>query len=410
MITAHASETIGRGLPRVALVVETTRAYGRRILQGIADYVRENGPWLVHTEPRALFDPAPKWLARWKGEGIIARVADERSARMLQNTGIPVVNLKASADTCLGPPPVFNDQQAIGRMGAEHLLERGFTHFGFLGVPGHPPFEGRLAGFRDRVERAGYTCRQSPGRPHSLNRYRDGSFGEEIDFIAGWLAEEPKPLGVMAADDFLGLQLLDACRLARIAVPEEVAVLGVDDETMVCEMACPPLTSIVPDNVRVGREAAALLDRLMHGGSPPAEPLAVPPLGIVTRQSSDVMAIADPLVAKAMQFIRENACNDIQVQDVLRRLVVSPSTLQRRFQKVLGRTLHEAIVSTRLARVKQLLSESQLPLKQIAMRAGFKHVEHMSAVFKQHTGLTLNEYRKQRGHGGAQVFDRRRNG
>jgi LacI family transcriptional regulator len=377
----------------VALVIETTRTYGRRIIEGVASYVRENEPWLLHVEPRALFDLAPRWLARWQGDGIIARVVDAKSAKLLRDTGVPVVNVKASADTCLEPPLVANDQPAIGRLAAEHLLERGFRRFAFVGATGYSWSDGRLEGFQSAIEQAGCPCEQLPKSSQMLRRYRDGLVGEEIQKVAAWLGQLPKPLGVLAADDFLGLELLNACRSSQIAVPEEVAVVGVDNETAICEFSYPPLTSIVPDNVRLGREAAALLDHLMRGKSLPKRQLKIPPKGIVVRQSTDVIAIDDPVVAEAMSYIRETACLGIQVNDVVRQAGVSPATLQRRFHQWMDCSVYDAILNTRLARAKRLLTDTELPLKAIAARCGFKHVEHLCAIFKQKVGRTMKEFR-----------------
>ncbi len=206
----------------------------------------------------------------------------------------------------------------------------------------------------------------------------------------------PKPLGLIACNDFRGIQALDACRRSGIAVPEEVAVVGVDNEELVCTLAYPPLSSVVPDARSIGYEAAALLDRLMRGETAPAAPLSIPPVDVITRLSTDINAIADPDVATAMRFIRERACEGIGVADVLSRVPVSRSVLQRRFRSLLGRSIHGAIAGVRLQRAKQLLIDTDLPLSAIAQRAGFSHVEYLCAAFRQATGLSPGTYRRDR--------------
>lgn len=379
--------------PRVALVIETTRAHGRRILRGIGDYLRENGPWLIHVEPRSLVDAAPDWLSAWDGDGIIARVVDEESAAMLASTGIPVVNLKASASTSLGRADIVCDRHAVGEAAAEHLLQRGFRHFAFIGVPGFAWSDLQFGGFCAAVEAEQCECRRYDRNEEFSYRYRDGSLDEEIDEVAAWLASLPKPLGVLAADDFLGVQILSGCRRAGLPVPDAVGVLGVDNEEPVCQLGYPPLSSVVPDDVRIGREAAALLSGLMRGCARPESQILVPPLGVVTRQSTDVVATDDELVAEAMRFIRERAGRGINVGDVVSAMNVSRSVLQRRFREILNRSVYDIILEIRLDRVKELLSQSRLSLREIAVRAGFRHTEHMNSVFKQKTGWTLGRFR-----------------
>jgi LacI family transcriptional regulator len=199
----------------------------------------------------------------------------------------------------------------------------------------------------------------------------------------------------MACNDFRGIQALDACRRAGIAVPEEVAVIGVDNEELVCKLAYPPLCSVDPGARSIGYEAAALLDRLMRGEPRPAAPLLIPPVGVIARLSTDVNAIADPDVATAMRFIREHACEGIGVDDVLSHVAVSRSVLQRRFRNLLGRSIHAMIASVRLERAKQLLLETDLPLAVIAKRAGYTHGEYLCSAFRQATGFPPGTYRRE---------------
>ncbi len=231
--------------------------------------------------------------------------------------------------------------------------------------------------------------------------HQQSSWEGEVDGAALWIKTLPKPLGVMTGNDPRGIQLLDACRRAGVAVPEEVAVVGVDNDELVCELAYPPLSSVVPDAARIGYEAAALLDRLMKGETAPAAMQTIPPEGLAIRQSSDVTAIADPRLADALRFIRERTCDGIGVDDVLDHLAVSRSVLQRLFRKHCDRTILDTITGVRITHVKQLLTETDMPLADIARRAGFSYMEYLSSTFRRQTGWTLSAFRREfaRQHG-----------
>jgi LacI family transcriptional regulator len=255
--------------------------------------------------------------------------------------------------------------------------------------------EGRLRGFLAAIDGEKQSFAEYRPAGKTLPRYHQKSWDKEVESVGRWVQSLPKPAGIMACNDFRAVQLLDACSRAGVAVPEEAAVIGVDDEEVACEMAYPPLSSVVPNALEIGYEAAATLDLLMRGQKPRESELCIPPVGVVARRSSDAMAIADPLVAQAMQFIHRSACNGINVEDVVTHLAVSRSVLQRRFNDELGRTLHDAILDVRLERVCQLLAGTALPIVEIADRAGFKHVEYLNAVFKKSYEMTPNAYRKQ---------------
>jgi LacI family transcriptional regulator len=212
--------------------------------------------------------------------------------------------------------------------------------------------------------------------------------------LCDWIKNLPKPVGIMACFDILGRQVLEACRQIEAAVPDDVAVVGVDNDELLCELADPPLSSVAPDAHRTGYVAAELLDQLMSGKSVPPHGHFIEPLAVVVRASSDVLAIEDPDVSHAMRFIRERACDGINVQDVLQSVPLSRRVLEGRFRKLVGRTPHEEIDRVRLDRVKELLRESELPLTEIAVRTGYEHVEYLSVVFKKRTGQPPSEYRK----------------
>lgn len=223
------------------------------------------------------------------------------------------------------------------------------------------------------------------------------SWDNEQAQIARWVQSLPRPVGVMACNDMRGQHLLDACQRLDLAVPEETAVIGVDDDAVLCNLCHPPLSSVIPNAQRVGFEAAALLDRLMSGEAAPAAALELPPIGVATRQSSDVLAIDDPGVAGVLRYIREHALAGCSMKDVVKHAGMSRSVLERKFRQYLGHSPQQEIRCVQLKRVKQLLSESDLPLSQIARLAGYEHPEYMNVVFKRDVGVTPGQWRRELG-------------
>lgn len=371
---------------KVALLIETSNAYARGMLQGIVAYLRERGAWSVHLAEHGRGDTPPLWLARWDGDGVIARIENRAIAQALAGLKMPIVDV--SAARLLPKLPWFEtDDEAIARLAAQHFMERGFKNFAFCGNPGFDWSNWRGGYFEKIVRTAGFPIftYQPPAG--------DTDEETEVDHIGHWVASLPKPAGIMACYDFRGRQVLDACRRLGIAVPDEVAVIGVDNDELLCNLSDPPMSSVVPNAHRTGYSAAELLDRLMAGEKPRAEAHFIEPLGVATRQSTDALAIEDANLVRAIRFIRARACEGISVKDVLRAAPQSRRILESRFKKLVGRTPHEEILRVQLDRAKMLLAETELPMAQIAERAGFAHVEYFSAVFKREVGSPPSRYR-----------------
>jgi LacI family transcriptional regulator len=220
---------------------------------------------------------------------------------------------------------------------------------------------------------------------------------KERERLMQWLAALTKPVGVMACSDRQGLRILDACRRLNVVVPEEVAVIGVDNDEETCRLAAPPLSSVRDDARKVGFEAARLLDKLMAkpSGAEDVFPILIPPLGVAVRRSTEVTAVDDPLIAAVMRRIREQACAGLQVADLVTQFRVSRSVLYRRFHDSLNRTPHDEILRVQLERAKRWLDESDFTLERIAELSGFQHHEYLSVAFKREMGLTPGEYRRQ---------------
>jgi LacI family transcriptional regulator len=376
--------------PHVALLVETSLGSGRDILLGIARYVREHQPWLLYHEARSLEDSMPGWLEGWKGQGIIARVQTPAMAAALAKTRVPVVDVLGVVSSA-GLPLVHVDDHAIGVMAAKHLLDRGLRSFAFLGLDGENWSEARHTAFSKEVGERGF---QTAVRRESRHEIDDVTWEVHQDELKTWLANLPKPVGIMVCSDQRGSQVLDACRRAGLNVPDEVAIIGVDNDEPLCSVCNPPLSSVWPNHSLVGYEAAVLLARLMQGEKRAPKYTLIPPKKIITRQSTDTLALEDTLVSAALKVIRDRAVHRVRVDDIASVLGTSRSVLQRRFRSALGRTINEELVSQRLRIAERYLLETNLSLIEIAERSGFQHQEYMGSVFRDKLGITPAAYRK----------------
>jgi LacI family transcriptional regulator len=347
-------------------------------------------PWSIYVDQRGLNDPPPAWLKDWNGHGVIMRAQTSRMAQVVADLKVPAVDTQHQLK-CLNVPSVISDHTAIARFAVDHLLDRHFRHFAFVGVERALWSRMRRDAFADNLQRAGYHCHVYS--PISRRRFLESWEGGQQD-LAEWLSELPKPVGVFAAHDLRGLCVLDACRRNGLLVPEQVAVVGVDNDETLCNLADPPLSSVKLDLERMGYQAAAVLDQLMRGRKAPKKPTAIKPLGVVTRRSTDVVAIGDPLTAQAIRYIHQHSCNGITVDDIAKHCRVSRSFIERSFSKYLGTPPHEHIVRAKMSRAKQLLTETDYPLSAIAAKIGLSQAAYFSVLFKKEVGQTPGEFRK----------------
>jgi LacI family transcriptional regulator len=381
--------------PKVALLVETSRGYGRALLRGVVRYARLHGPWAFHLRPGDFEQDVPR-LREWGGTGIIARIETPEVARAVLRAGVPTIALDlAEAEHAAGHPlsrlgEVASDSRGAARLAAEHLLERGFRHFAFVGTPGRVWSDRREAAFVDRLRESGCAVAiyRPPGERRGVAPLR------EQPHLARWLAALPRPAGVMACHDDRGREVLEACRVAGLAVPDEVAVIGVDNDELLCELADPPLSSVALDAEMGGYRAAELLDGMMRGKVRSPRRLLVEPLHVVARRSTDVVAPEDPEIAAAVRFIHDHAAEGIGVADVVADRLLSRRALEIRFRKALGRSPHEEIQRVRLERARRLLRETDLAIPRVAEAAGYGRASYLAQVFRQHLGTTPARYRR----------------
>jgi LacI family transcriptional regulator len=368
--------------PRVALMVESSRAYGRDILSGIAKFIRENNSWTVFFQDLNLCDETPGWLKEWKGEGIIARLENDSILNVIHHLKVPTVFLRrVGVDAKM--PCILTDNAAVSKLCYQHLKERGFRHFAFCGFDGADYSDERRDEFSRLVTSAGLHCHvYSHAHPIKNNTAKYELLGVNDGLqVAEWIRLLPKPVGLMACNDMRGQQVLDACRAVGVSVPEEVAVIGVDNDEVVCNLSAPPLSSVVPNADRVGYEAAQLLSEMMAGKKVRQTEIFIEPNRIISRRSTEILAIDDRRIAVAAHFIREHACEGIGIHDVLRAVPMSRSWFNQRFRKILGRSPKEEIQRVRLQRAAELLCDTDWPVKRISTEVGFDDPFHFSRVF-----------------------------
>ncbi len=382
---------------KVALLIESSRAYGRGLLRGVASYLHSHPHWSVYLQSRSPEDPPPPWLAGWDGHGIIARVESRGLEDAIRATGLPAIDVRGAFD--LDMPLVETNEHSTCRLAFDHLQSRGFRQLAFCGFEGANYSERRLRYFRELAQTAGLSLQSYesplPGRSH---RELMLSSREQLALLSEpsltrWLVELPKPVGIFACNDVCGQQILNACREAGLAVPEQMAVLGVDNDTVHCELSEPPLSSIQLNTVRIGYVAASLLDGMMESGRRPPPKTFIDAVGVVIRLSTDIVAVDDAVVAKAVRYIRQNAGEPITVDDVVRAVAVSRRQLERRFQQHLQRTPKDEIQRVRIRRIKDLLAGTDFTLAEIAGKVGFDHPEYLSTVFKKAVGMTPMAWR-----------------
>jgi LacI family transcriptional regulator len=379
--------------------METSRTYGRSILRGIAQYCRTHGPWVFLRRAPFYWGTGDtggslKALRALGAHGMVLREQGEREQTVkLLSLGLPTI-VSPYTEPFPGLPNILTDDAAIGTLAATYLLDRGFRHFAYCGF-GDMYYWSRRRGrsFEETIRRAGFDvhCYEYE-RPRTQTPH---SWEKEQTILTDWLRDLPQPVGLMACNDDRGQDVLEACKAAGLHVPEQVAIVGVGNDDLVCDLAAPPLASVALSARKAGYEAAALLDRWMKGGRVVEDTIVVRPSRVVTRQSADVFAVRDRQVVEALRFIHTYARKDaIQVDDVLRSVPVSRRSLYDRFARTLGRSVHEEIKRVRVDELARLLVDTDLPMSQLALKLGCSDIKNLARYFKQDVGVTPLQYRR----------------
>lgn len=378
-------------LPRVTVLVSTATGWGRGIIKGISAFAHQHGPWLLQVEPEGERQALP---TGWRGDGVIARLSTPKTAEALLRVGVPVVNVSSIAlsGRAATVPRVCSDVAAGGVMAARHFLDRGFKHFGYVGLQKLSYVREHREAFAKLLAEKGCSC-------HVLAL---GDHPEVADIprsLIEWLKALPKPVALLTWNNSQGRAVIHACRLAGLLVPEDVAVLSGNDDLLLCRCCLPQLSAIAMATEQIGETAAELLEQLMRGRAVPKMPVLVPPIGINARQSTDALLIQNPALLQALGYIREHATEPIQVDDILRAVPIARRSLERFFQESLGRSPAEEIRRVRLERAKHLLATTDLPIPKVAQASGFGTGEYLATLMRRAVGMTPLKYRAAaRGH------------
>jgi len=370
----------------VALLIDTSTEWARRIIAGIDAYKRQHGSWHLFVEPHGSGERIG--LPRgWRGSGIIADIRDDAMAARLRRVRLPVVNVSSSGHAG-GFPRVTIDKPAACRMAVDYYLYKGYRNFGYISVSGNAWDRETRDLFARFAEESGARCSVYEVKSHAWGA---PDWNLSIRRLGAWLQSLPKPAGVFSWA--VGREVVHACRLAGVKIPEEIALLLLAYDGVFSEVSHIPMSGLRHNLEEIGHEAARLLDTLMQGRRPPSAPLLIPPLEVKTRQSTDTTALNDPAILKALGFIREKVGTPVQVEDVARHAGISRRVLERRFLDILGRTPADHIRHTHLERAKQLLRETKLPIPAVADAAGFGSPEYMAYMFQKRLGLSPLKYR-----------------
>jgi LacI family transcriptional regulator len=374
-------------MKRIVLLVESSREFGRQLLIGIARYSRFHGPWSFYKEQMGLKSSIPH-LTSWKPDGIIMR--DSLIKNELINLKIPTILVQHDSSYSETLPVVITDSQAIAKMASEHFIEKGFKNYAFCGFDNYEWSDNRKLYFCRYNDEAGFETHVYC----SPKNIKIDDWENEQRHVSEWFKTVPKPVGLLACNDDRGQHILEVCKRLGFKVPEDVAVIGVDNDPMICEIGDPPLSSIALNVESAGYESAKLLDQMINNQKIEKQQILVSPTHIVQRQSSDILAVDDAEVALAIRYIRENAKDKILVNDVVKTTNISRRTLEQRFKKTIHRTIYDEIRHVRVELISKMLIETDLPISHITSFFNFTDVEHISRYFKKEKGIGLREFRK----------------
>jgi len=376
------SSTTEPAASKVAVLVDTSTSWGRRIIEGVHRYQQSHSNWQLFVEPRGV--DQRRWLPEgWKGDGVIARVGFPELSDQLKDLGVPVVNVSGIRLPGTAFPRIVTNLREAAEMAADHFLESGFRKFAYFSLLGLDFVAEHQEAFRKRVTRAGFDCQLFEPPPHADTGEVDGASAH--DPLTEWLSSLPKPVAVLTWNTSCARELLYACARGRLKVPEEVSVMSGSDDDLFCKVAPVPISAVNTAAEEVGFRAAEYLDALMaHSKNVPRKDVLISPLGVVVRQSTETLAVDDPALVKALRFIREDPARAMNVNDVAIHSGLCRRALELRFSRILGRSPATEIRRVRIDRAINLLQTTRLPVSIVAEKSGFSTAEYMASVFRNH--------------------------
>ena len=374
----------------VAILVETSTSWGRRIIQGIGQYAKEHGAWHLFVEPRGM-EERLQLPSQWVGDGIIARINSEEMAARMSRLNIPVVNISGIHIPKAKFPKITTDDQVRARLAIEHFTERGFHHFAYFSLRGLSYVAAQRDAFVQAARKIGSECPSYEAKPQ---HGAEPSWNTDLKKIGRWLKTLPLPTGILTWNAGCGRTIIHAAKETGFLIPEEFAIISGTDDDLFCDSTQPPLTAVLVDAVSIGFQAAQTLDQRMRSGKESPLLQLVPPLRVVLRQSSDSLAIRDISLAKSLTFIRSHATEPIQVDHVSGFVGLSRRALERKFLNFLGRSPAEEIRRIRLEKAKELLQDTVIDIPTVARNAGFSSPEYFAYYFKSQMRVTPLQFRK----------------
>jgi LacI family transcriptional regulator len=390
------SMTQQKNLKRIALTFPIAVPWMAHCIRGIVEYAQERGGWNLFTSPPTLSSSQELSLTigdlkGWPGDGVVAMITDPAECRDAQALGIPVVTVSGALENP-GLPRVMSDQYAIGRLGAAHLLSCGFRNLAFYGLQSPWYAQERRRGFESRAKEAGIECAFFEETPHPQSPV---SWQKRLRPLNRWLKSLKKPVGIMAVHDYRARVLLEECHFLNLNIPHQVAIIGVDNNSIVCENCQPTLSSISRNPWRTGYEAARILDQLMAGKRPEALEILVPPDGVALRRSTDTVAVDNAHVSTVARYMHDNLSKNLTVDYVLQQVPISRRLLEKLFRTHLGCSPHDYLCRLRVERAKDSLAAApRRKVQTIAKECGFATPDRMRLVFRQLTGMNPTQYRQ----------------
>ena len=375
----------------IAVLVDTSTSWGRQIIAGIASFTKRYAPWKIMVEARGIEEHlrVPK---KFGCAGVIARVSSEAMGQELKSLNVPVVNVSGIELSSSRFPRVTGDMNKVAQRAVEHFLERGLKHFGYFSLKGLPYVRAQHTAFRAEVELRGYSCAELAVATH---HGAEPDWSLDIENIATWLKALPKPVAIFTWNASSAREVLYASLDAGLLVPDEVAVLSGSEDDLLCEASPIPISAVLPSAQMIGFRAAELLRGILAGKPAPSEPLLIPPLGIIARQSTDMRSIHDEALTRVLSYLQRSAAKEVTVSDLARHAGLGRRVLERKFRQILRRTPAEEIRRARLDNARRLLAETDMPISSVAAAAGFETQAYFSTLFGKHFGVTPMQYRKQ---------------
>ena len=378
---------------KILLLTDFSSGYSRSLLRGIVRYSNEHGPWVFYRMPqyyRELYgdDGVVRWAKYWKTDAIIAQLENIDLDR-LNELGIPIIiqNYKERTNKICN---ITGDYFGTGQMAAGFFLSRGFSNFAYYGYKDMVWSRERAVGFRSKLKDYGYTVSMLNNDSRKTEQW---SF--DLDVVSKWLKSLPKPVALFACDDYFASQITETCKIYNIHVPNDISVLGVDNDDLLCHISNPPLSSIVLDVETGGYQAAKVLHQLMNKEIEKAFDIVIPPIRIEARQSTEKYAINDKNILKAIEYIRENYTRNISIDDIIRHLPLSRRIVEKKFKEKIGVSVYQYLLQYRIELFADLLIKTEKPLADLALLCGFDDYKNVARIFRKYKKMTPMQYRQQ---------------